>query len=175
MADIIFIVLLALHIGSIVGWMGGAVLFISVVAPSIRRMSLPSRAEFIISTVPAYVRFIIGTSITGIVAGVLLFWYATTVIPSLAPTSSGMTLIQAGTVLGLLALLLAFGLVLPTSSKLVSNAKQMKSTNNPPQSSGENQIGQQMTKLQKILSMGSGIVTVLLALALILMIIGTNI
>ena len=174
MADIIFLILLALHIGAIVGWMGGAVLFISVVAPSLRRMSPPTRAEFVISTIPAYVRFILGTSVTAVVAGVLLLGYITSMEPSLAPSGSGMVLIQGGALIGLIVLIVAFGLILPTGRKLVSVAKQMKQGTDAQQSPSV-EVPQQIGRLQKRLSMGGGIGAALLAVALILMIIGTNI
>lgn len=170
MADIIFLVLLALHIGSIIGWMGGATLFISVVSPSLRKMTPPTRAEFIISTLPAYLRFIIGTSISGVVAGILLFGYITSVQPSFSPSSSGTVLIQVGAVLGLIVLLMVFGVFLPTSRKLVSLAKQMKQAPTSPSTEGN-----QITILQKRLTAAGGIGTALLALTLVLMIIGTNI
>ena len=87
-----------------------------------------------------------------------------------------MVLIQAGAVLGLIVLILAFGVILPTSRKLVSLAKQMKQAPNSPQPSTEaNQITQQITNLQKRLNAGGGIGAALLALTLVLMIIGTNI
>lgn len=174
MANVIFLILLALHIGAVVGWMGGAVLFISVVAPSLRRMSPPSRAEFVISTIPAYLRFIVGTSITAIVAGVLLFGYVMSVEPSLAPSGAGLVLIQGGALIGLIALIIAFGLILPTGRKLVSLARQIKQgTSTQESTSGE--MSQQIGRLQKRLSMGGGIGAALLAVALVLMIIGTNI
>ena len=52
MTDIIFLTLLTLHIVTVVAWVGGALLFISVIFPSLRNMSPASRGEFMASTLP---------------------------------------------------------------------------------------------------------------------------
>ncbi len=77
-ADATFLVLLVLHVGAIVAWMGGAALFVSVIIPSLSKMSPASRAEFIQSALPRYLRFITGSSILAIIAGVILYGYVTT-------------------------------------------------------------------------------------------------
>src|SRR5205814_5621763 len=77
MADALFLVLLILHIGAIVAWMGGAALFVSVIIPSLSKMSPASRAEFIQSALPRYLRFITGSSILAITAGLILYGYIT--------------------------------------------------------------------------------------------------
>src|SRR5207249_8469 len=63
MVDVLFIVLLVLHVGSIVAWMGGGALFLSVISPSLSKMSPSSRSEFVRLTLPRYFRFITGSSI----------------------------------------------------------------------------------------------------------------
>src|SRR5438445_12471124 len=74
-ADPTFLVLLVLHIGAIVAWMGGAALFVSVIIPSLSKMSPASRVEFIMSALPGYLRFITGSSILAIIAGLILYGY----------------------------------------------------------------------------------------------------
>lgn len=166
MVDAIFLTLLILHVGSIVGWMGGAVLFVSVLTPSLRRMTPPSRMEFLSSMIPSYTRFVGGTTIVAVLSGLLLYVYSTQIVPSLAPSSSGLIYIQAGAVLGLVVVIIAFGVTIPTSRKLVSAVKR-----GPPDEKAQALIG----GLQKRLGLAARAGTGLLGLTLILMIIGANI
>src|SRR5437667_10402189 len=117
MADALFLVLLILHIGAIVAWMGGAALFVSVIIPSLSKMSPASRAEFIQSALPRYLRFITGSSILAITAGLILYGYTT-------PSGPGAIYLQAGAVLGLVVLLIALGILIPSGRKLVSLVQQ---------------------------------------------------
>src|SRR5690348_8938106 len=126
MADSVFLVLLILHVGSIIAWMGGATLFVSVLTPALRKMSPASRSEFILSTLPQYMRFIGGSSIAAAVAGLALYAYITQVSASLAPSSSGIIYIQLGAVVTIIVLLIAFAVLIPTSRKLVGLLKQLQ-------------------------------------------------
>src|SRR2546430_12550816 len=111
MADAVFLVLLVLHVGSIIAWMGGATLFVSVLTPALRRMSPASRGEFVLSVIPSYMRFIGGSSIAAAVAGLALYAYITQVATSLAPSNSGLIFIQVGAVVTIIVLLIAFGVL----------------------------------------------------------------
>ncbi len=124
MVDAVFLILLIAHVGSIIAWMGGGALFVSVLSPSLRKMSAPSRGEFTVSVLPAYMRFIGGSSITAAVAGLALYAYITQVATSLAPSSSGIIYIQLGAIVTLIVLLIAFGVLIPTTRKLVGLVKQ---------------------------------------------------
>ncbi len=167
MVDIVFLILLVLHITAIVAWMGGGVLFISVVSPSLRNMSPSSRSEFVNFTLPRYFRFITGTSIIAIVAGLILYAYITQAAASLAPSDSGLIYIQIGAVLGLIALVLVLGVAMPAGRKLVSLSNQMAKT------PAENMAGQ-IESLSRRLSMAARIGVTLLGLTLILMIVGAE-
>ena len=168
MVDIVFLVLLILHIGSIVAWMGGAALFVSVISPSLRSMSPAARGEFVASSMPRYMRFITGSSITAVVAGLALYAYITQVATSLAPSSSGLIYVQAGVVLALIAIIILFAVSMPTARKLAALAKQSGGA------SGEG-AGAQLAALQKRLTMGARLGLALLMLTLILMISGASI
>ncbi len=167
MVDSVFLVLLVVHVGSIVAWMGGASLFTSVIAPSLGKMSPASRAEFIVSALPRYMRFVGGSAIVAVVAGLLLYGYTTQVATSLAPSSSGAIYVQSGAVLGLVVLIIAFGVMIPSGRKLVSLVRQMsKPQATPPAAT--------IASLQKRLTMAGRLGVTLLALALILMVIGAS-
>ena len=170
MADAVFLVLLILHVGSIIAWMGGATLFVSVLAPALRKMSPTSRSEFILSALPQYMRFIGGSSITAAVAGLALYAYITQVATSLAPSGSGAIYIQVGAVVTLIVLLIAFVVLIPTSRKLVQLLKQSQTT-----PSGDSTISAQVGSLQKRLGIAARLGVLLLAVTFILMVVGASI
>jgi uncharacterized membrane protein len=168
MADAVFLVLLILHVGSIIAWMGGAALFVSVLTPALRKMSPASRGEFVVSVIPSYMRFIGGSSIAAAVAGLALYAYITQVATSLAPSGSGAFYIQIGAVVTLIVLVIAFGVLIPTSRKLVGLLKQAAPD-------GDSAISARVGSLQKRLGMAARLGVFLLAVTFILMIVGANI
>jgi uncharacterized membrane protein len=170
MADALFLVLLILHIGAIVGWMGGAALFVSVIIPSLSKMSPPARAEFIQSALPRYLRFITGSSILAIVAGLILYGYTTQTATSLAPSAQGLIYIQAGAVLGLVVLI---GILVPAGRKFISLTKQAPKSQSQP--SAQDPMAAQIAGLQKRMGIAGRLGAILLAFALILMVIGASI
>src|SRR5260370_34171565 len=127
-ADAAVLVLLIVHVGAIVAWMEGAALFVPIIIPSLSKMSPASRAEFIQSALPKYLRFITGSSILAIVAGLVLYGYATTqTTSSFALAEPGLMYINAGAVLGLVVLIIPLGILVPAGRKFISLTKQ------PPQ------------------------------------------
>jgi hypothetical protein len=153
--------------------MGGAGLFVSVIIPSLSKMSPPSRAEFIQSALPRYLRFITGSSILAIVAGLILYGYTTQQATSYAPSLSGSIYIQAGAVLGLVVLIIALGILVPTGRKFISLTKQAPKP--PADQSAQNPMAAQMAGLQKRMGIAGRLGVALLGIALILMIIGASI
>jgi uncharacterized membrane protein len=172
MADAVFLVLLVLHVGSIIAWMGGATLFVSVLTPALRRMSPAARGEFVVSVIPSYMRFIGGSSIAAAVAGLALYAYITQVVTSLAPSKSGLVYIQAGAVVTVIVLVIAFGVLIPTSRRLVGLLKQSQKQAMPGNDSA---MSAQVGSLQKRLGMAARLGVLLLALTFILMIVGASI
>ena len=147
-------------------------MFVSVLAPSLRRMSPASRGEFVLSVLPGYMRFIGGSSIAAAVAGLALYAYITQVATSLAPSSSGLIYIQFGAVVTLIVLLIAFGVLIPTSRKLVATLKQSQKQAAP---GADAATSAQVASLQKRLGMSARVGVLLLAVTLILMIVGASI
>ena len=147
-------------------------MFVSVLAPSLRRMSPASRGEFTLSVLPSYMRFIGGSSIAAAVAGLALYAYITQVATSLAPSGSGLIYIQIGAVVTLIVLLIAFGVLIPTSRKLVGLLKMSQKQATP---GGDAATSAQAASLQKRLGMAARLGVFLLTLTLILMIVGASI
>jgi uncharacterized membrane protein len=171
MADALFLVLLVLHIGAIVAWMGGAALFVSVIIPSLSKMSPGSRAEFIQSALPRYLRFIMGSSILAILAGLILYGYITQTATSLAPSNTGTPYIQAGAILGLVVLILALGVLVPAGRKFIALTKQTSISSQ----STDAPMGAQIASLQRRMGIAGRLGVALLGITLILMIIGASV
>jgi uncharacterized membrane protein len=166
MADPVFIVLLVLHVGAVVAWMGGAALFVSVIMPSLSKISPSSRGEFIQSALPRYIQFSAGSAVLAIIAGLALYGYATQAGPPLAPTSQGSPYIQAGAILGLIVLIIALGIMVPSGRKFVALTKQPIGPQDPKAA--------QIAGLQKRMGIAARLGLALLGITLILMVIGAS-
>ncbi len=166
MADIVFLALLIVHVGSIVSWMGGAVLFVSVITPSLSSMSPTARGEFVISTLPRFFRFIQVSSTLAVLAGLSLYGYM--IIANRPPTPSALASLSAGALIALVALVIFYGIGRPAGRKMVALAKQMGQG-----PSGD--LAGQLAVQQRKAAMASRIGVSLLGITLVLMIIGAGI
>lgn len=73
-AAVIITVLAFLHIISAMGWLGGAILFVSVIAPGLRSISPMASLEFLAKVGPRATRFFIGAATSTIIFGLLLLF-----------------------------------------------------------------------------------------------------
>lgn len=165
MADIVFLALLFIHITSVVAWMGSTILFVSVLGPSMRKMSPASRIDLFKAMGPAYSRNMLGSATLAIAAGLILYAYITQVQSSLAPSSSGMPWILVGILLGLAAYVIGIVVGRRSTHKLLKLFSQGPVGAEP---SPEVQL------LQRRLVMSNGILALLLVLALLSMVVGAN-
>ncbi|MDA4128948.1 MAG: hypothetical protein OK422_05800 [Thaumarchaeota archaeon] len=150
-APIIITVLAYLHIISAIGWLGGAVLFVSVVAPGLRSLSPTARLEFLSKIGPKATRFFAGTSTATIVFGLALLF---------SSDVSG-TNINVGLTLGLIAYLVALVVAFPALTKADHLAKEALASG---------QAGPPSPELAKALKRGGlGVVVVVLLLVVTLM------
>ena len=159
----------------IVAWLGGGVLFVSIITPALATISPNSRAEVVMAVLPRYARFLGLVSTGAVVAGVLLLVYISDVATSLAPSKSGNPFIGAGALFGLIALIVATGVVIPTANRLVG---ALKSASNKPELIGEPgalATASVIPGIQRRLRAGAGAAVGLLTIALILMIIGASV
>ncbi len=70
--DVVVTVLAYMHVISAMGWLGGGILFVSVIAPSLRRMSPAVSLEFMAKAVPMATRYFLMFATSTIVFGPLL-------------------------------------------------------------------------------------------------------
>jgi hypothetical protein len=174
MADIIFLVLLILHVVFVVAWLGGGVLFVSIITPALVTVSTNSRAEVIVAVLPRYTRFIGLVSTGAIVFGVLLLLYVNEIATSLAPSATGTPFIGVGALFGLIALIIAIAVIIPTGNRLVEALKAV-SNSNPGATSEPSGATSAIPRLQRRLRSGAGGAVGLLTIALILMLIGASV
>ncbi len=115
LAPIVITVLAYLHVISAMGWLGGAILFVSVLAPGLRSLSPTASMEFLSKVGPRATRFFIGTSTATVVFGLGLLY------ADLSVLSTG---IYVGLTLGLIAYLDAILVAVPGFRKADRLAKE---------------------------------------------------
>ena len=169
LTDIVFLVLLFVHVGTVVLWMGASILYVSVLGPSIKRLSPSSRADLIKAIGSAYERYNLRNATIAIVAGLILYAYVTGRIVSVSSNvmlgDSGMPWILAGILFGLAAYILGIAVVMRANRGLM---RQMGAAPAGSAPSAE------MMSLQRRVAMGSGLQALFLVLALLFMIVGAN-
>lgn len=172
MADIVFLALLFIHIVTVVLWMGSSILFVSVLAPSLAKVTPSSRVDLYKAIGPAYQRYVGSNATIAIAAGLILYAYINgniTQVSGLAPSQSGMPWILAGILFGLAAYIIGLGVVLRSNSRLLKLISQTPTGQTGIGPSGE------MQALQRRIAMSSGLQAILLALSLLSMVLGSNI
>ena len=113
-------VLTFLHIVSGMGWLGGAIFFLSAVSPGVKTFTPPASLEFLTKVGPKQVMFFAGAATATIIFGLgLLFATFGTDL------STWPMYIETGFGLGLIAYLIAILVTIPTFRKLDKIAHQM--------------------------------------------------
>jgi uncharacterized membrane protein len=169
MTDVVFLALLFIHIGTIVLWMGASILYVSVLGPSIAKLSSATRADLLRAIGSRYERYLVSNSTIAIVAGLILYGYITQVSKSFEPSTSGMPWILVGIIFGLLAYIIGLAVVMRTNRKMMSMMTQQSSTTAPSAPSSD------MSKLQRRLATGAGLQALFLVIALLSMVVGASI
>ena len=113
-------VLTFLHIASAMGWLGGAIFFLSAIGPSVRTFTPAASLEFLIKVGPRQIRFFAGAASATLIFGLGLL-FAT--FGSDVSTWPGY--IEVGFSLGLIAYLVAMLVTIPTFRKVDKIAHQM--------------------------------------------------
>lgn len=167
--DIGFVILLVIHLSSVITWMGAAVLFVSVIGPSLQKLNPQSRADFLLEVLPKFARLIRISSIAALVAGILLLGYIGSIDTNLMPSGLGLLLLFSGGVLGLVAFIVAMTVVLPSSSKLLQLLTKMRETPGKAEASNP---GQELINVQDAIRGGARAVAAILVMVLILMVSG---
>ncbi len=168
LTDYIFLVLLVGHILAIVGWMGAAFLFTSVLGPSLEKMANEARSEFLIKTIPRYSMYVASTSGAAILLGASLYGYS--YVAKDLSTGIALNLLQAGAGTGLIAFIVVMAIVLPSARHLLRLLREGQAGTVQPAGRG-NAIALAQSRVRT----GTAIVFVLLILAVVLMVVGATI
>lgn len=165
MTDIIFLVLLFAHIGTVILWMGASVLYVSILGPSIAKLAPSSRADLMKAIGKNYESYIVRNATIAIAAGLILYGYITQVATSYAPSTSGMPWILIGILSGIVAYIIGIAVVMRNNRKLMRMMNQTQGSGSP---------SPEMTTVQKRLMAGAGLQVLFLFVALLCMVVGAN-
>lgn len=165
MIDIIFLVLLFAHIGTVILWMGASVLYVSVLGPSIAKLTPSSRTDLMKAIGKNYEGYIVRNATIAIAAGLILYGYITQVATSYAPSPSGMPWILIGILSGIVAYIIGIAVVMRNNRKLMNMMNRMQGSESP---------SSEMVTVQKRLMMGAGLQALFLFVALLCMVVGAN-
>lgn len=168
MADIIFLALLVIHVGTVVLWMGASVLFVSVLAPSMAKLTGSSRADLFKAIGSRYEGYVVRNATVAIAAGLILYAYITQVATSLAPSDAGKPWLLVGIIFGLVAYIIGIAVVMRGNRRLMRLMNQASVGQAPGTPSSE------ITHVQRRVAMGGGLQALFLALALLSMVVGAN-
>jgi uncharacterized membrane protein len=169
LTDIVFLILLFAHIGTVVLWMGAAILYVSVLGPSMAKLAPSSRADLVKAIGSRYESYILRNATIAIAAGLILYAYITQVASSLAPSSSGMPWILIGILSGLVAYIIGIAVVMRANRAMM---RMMNPSVAAPASSAGPST--EMIGLQRRVAMGSGLQALFLFIALLCMVVGAN-
>ena len=123
-----FAVLLWLHIVGAVGWLGAAMVFAMLIGPTLPSLSPASRGDLVVKLFPKYIRWgTIFSLITPIFGLALALDLSNGSFSIFRPNNPFGSYITAGALLSLVMWVLFFGLVAPTSRKIVSLTREMMS------------------------------------------------
>jgi len=160
-------VVLWLHIFGAIGWLGGALVFGIVVGPGLARLSGPARGEFFAKVAPNYVLFVEIFSGLTLVFGVIAVFTLGNGSMSIMSLSTPFGLyISIGAILALVAVVLAYGVIVPSARKMIEIAQSLSKSPGPPPP--------EMTTASKRLRVGSTAAMVLLILVTIFMVAGAT-
>jgi hypothetical protein len=124
------------HIFSVIGWTGAALTFLVSVKPSLAKFSPQASGEFIVKTLPRFVRSVQVFSVLTIIFGPSLAYTMADGPPNVFDLKSPWSIfIVIGAALGITAILVVFLLLTPTAkklSKLIVKKQQTPSQPPPP-------------------------------------------
>ncbi len=156
------------HILGAIGWLGAAMFFGMIIGPLLPGLSPATRGELLVKLVPRFTRYVAGFAIATSVFGVaLVFAIAGGNLSILSPSNSFGLFVSAGAAVTIVAMILAFVVVLPTANKIVGITKNMQQNPGPPPP--------ELPSFQKRLRISATTVVVLLLIVLAFMVAAANI
>jgi hypothetical protein len=134
------------HIFSVIGWSGAALTFLVTIKPSLAKFSPQASGEFILKTLPRFVRAVQVFSVLTLIFGPSLAYTMADGPPNAFDLKSPWSIsIVIGAAIGITAFLVVFLLLTPTAKKLTTLITKMRQTPQQPPPA-------QLQKLQKRLA-----------------------
>ncbi len=178
MADAVFLTLLFIHIIFVVAWLGASLFGNIVLFPLIPKLSVQGRSDFSKLVVPRVFRYGLIAGTIALTDGVLLYVYINVTNTSNETSSLGQPLIQAGAVIGLVALIVVNAIqnnsmrhIQRVSAQTVSQVA--RGTSSSAQTSDDSTLT--IGLLQNRLKITARLGATLLVIVVILMVVGSNI
>ena len=122
MANIGLVVFFLWHIGSVIAWLGSTLTFTLGVSPSLSNMSGEVRTTVIRFFFPRFLRLLGGSSISAVVAGMILYGYLVSINSPYLPLGWRFIFIALGAVMGIVATILSLGVIIPMGNRLLKIA-----------------------------------------------------
>ena len=130
---VLLTVVLWAHIFSAIGWLGAAIVFGIILAPSLAKLSPQARGEFMVKVVPKYLRYFEVFSGMTIVFGVATAAVLLNGDFSKVSLSTPFGLyITVGAVLALLVFAVSYSVTIPVTRKIIRISESMMKTPGPP-------------------------------------------
>ncbi len=178
MADAVFLTLLFIHIIFVVAWLGASLFGNIVLFPLMPKLSVQGRSDFSKLVVPRVFRYGLIAGTIALTDGVLLYVYINVTNTSNETSSLGQPLIQAGAVIGLVALIVVNAIqnnsmrhIQRVSAQTVSQVA--RGTSSSAQTSDDSTLT--IGLLQNRLKITARLGATLLVIVVILMVVGSNI
>lgn len=164
-------ILLLWHIGSIVVWLGAALTFSFALSNPMRSIDPDARKRLFCAFFPKLSKMLGAASASAILAGGILYGYLTSVDTAHVPNSLGFIFITIGALLGLISAIMTLGAILPQGSKFVKIATGDPTyVKDPETKEGTPDEESMLRGIDSSLKA----VAVILGIAMIVMVLGTN-
>ena len=171
MTDIIFAILLSIHVISAVSFLGGSIATVVVLSPAISKLSAVTSENILTRLLPRVTAYTATTAVATALAGILLYGYVGSVGVSRFPLGWGFIFFLLGAVLGLAGALTSFALASYVRRK-TSVPPKIKPTSYASMPFSTHEVSS--AKIDQSLKSGAIAVAVLLCLAITFMILAVN-
>lgn len=124
MSEVVYVVLLGLHVLGMMGWLVSSLVTAVVLLPVLPSLAPQAREALTARLIPRLVMFMIGSALLGGAAGLTLFYYVEHVDLTYSLTPAQLPYLEAGAGLGALSLFLSLvhGLLMARERKRVSGS-----------------------------------------------------
>jgi|ERR1017187_7548633 uncharacterized membrane protein len=130
---VLLTIVLWAHIFSAIGWLGAAMVFGIIIAPSVGKLSPQARGEFMVKVMPKYLRYFEVFSGMAILFGVITAYVLLNGNFSKVSLDTPFGLyLTIGAILALIVFAVSFSVTVPMTRKIIRIAESMMKAPGPP-------------------------------------------